>query len=299
MNLLEKLKVHFILMRPFAVLGIIPPFLLGIALSGDIKNIDLIFQAFLVEVAVLFGCHYENSYTDYLFKIDTIETTKGKPYTSASAILPSGRASKREVLVSFVLLYGVAFATSILWWLQGHFYLSIIVWLGILISTSYNWFGKRKGLGEVFVFLTFGVLTVLYGYFSSGGSVVDVWKPLLVSIIPGILWKDFYTLDQYMDAKMDKSCGVINLAIKMLELEFKPSRYVEFGYMLINNYHLFLILIGVLPAITYIAIISSLIYYANIMIVDKNIKKGIILSLTGCFSYVMLMVIALFYTKIA
>ena len=40
MSLKEKLYIHWILLRPFAILGLIPPFLLGVLIAMQTVKID-------------------------------------------------------------------------------------------------------------------------------------------------------------------------------------------------------------------------------------------------------------------
>ena len=98
----SRLKVHWILLRPFATAGLIPPMLLGYVMAGA-NDLITFLLAFIGATLILYGTHYHNSYSDYVRGIDRGVTAKA--YTSASAVLPRGWVSVNEVIAGTFILY--------------------------------------------------------------------------------------------------------------------------------------------------------------------------------------------------
>ena len=287
---MNKIEIHWILMRPFAILGLIPPFLLGALMSSCQVGFDLIpsIMAFIGSSMILYASHYHNSYSDYISGVDTVETTyDSKGYTSASSILPRGLISTEEVMIFTVLLYMLGSLSWLVVILSTNMWAFIPYALGILCAVLYNEGGKYKGYGETLISFAFGLSITLAGYVPNAQS-IDIGI-IAVALIPGILWMLFYTIDQMSDSEFDKKCGIVNLAIKFLEYDFPISRYVEFGYLSVIIFHMYLILNNILPPQSLISIASIPLAFATILCVDKNPKKGGMMALASCGLYVLLL----------
>jgi len=284
---MNKLKVHWILLRPFATLGLIPPFLLGLFLAGGTNHLLLPAMAFIGSTFILYASHYHNSYSDYIRGVDTIETTAVKGYTLASTILPQGLISETEVKLVAAILYLLG-CVCWLFVICNTSILSMIPFtLGMLCAIAYNEIGKYRGWGEILMALSFGLSITLAGYIPIANTLT--WETLIVALIPGMLWGLFYTMDQYQDSQNDMKCGIVNLAIKFIEYHFPISRYLEFGFFTVLILHIYLILIGILPAQTFISIAATPIAFLAILSADTNPKKSGMLLLFAYGLYVLLM----------
>ena len=220
--------------------------------------------------------------------MDTLETTAdSKGYTSASSILPQRLITLEEVKMSAVFLY----ILSIFAWayvITSTTILSIIPFaIGLLCAIAYNEGGKYKGYGETLISFAFGLAITLAGYVPNTQWIT--FEIIEVALIPGILWMLFYTIDQMSDSEFDKKCGIVNLAIKFLEYDFPISRYIEFGYLIVLIFHIYLILNNILPPQTFIAIAATPLAFATILCVDKNPKKGGMMALMSYGIYVLLL----------
>ena len=277
-------------MRPFAILGLIPPFSLGALMAAHCGSINIVptALAFIGSTLILYASHYHNSYSDFINGVDTLETTSdSKGYTSASSILPQRLITLEEVKMSAVFLY----ILSIFAWayvITSTTILSIIPFaIGLLCAIAYNEGGKYKGYGETLISFAFGLAITLAGYVPNTQWIT--FEIIEVALIPGILWMLFYTIDQMSDSEFDKKCGIVNLAIKFLEYDFPISRYIEFGYLIVLIFHIYLILNNILPPQTFIAIAATPLAFATILCVDKNPKKGGMMALMSYGIYVLLL----------
>lgn len=291
---MASLKVWWVLLRPFAVLGIIPPLLLGFLLapSHDIQSFIL---SFVGTTAILFGTHLHNAISDYVRGIDKGETAKA--YTSASAILPRGLATLSEVKAATILCYAIGTLIFI--------YLSVIctplclipLAIGLFCGISYNEFGKYKGLGELDLGLAFGLGCVLAGYVPAAKSIS--LSPVLVSFIPGSLWDAFYVIDQYQDINFDKRLGIRNLAITLSGYNFPISRYVEFIFFIVLISHLFFILINLLPPSTFTALFAAPLMFLSILTCEAgDYRRGAVYLILTFGLYVMILDLALLWEVI-
>jgi len=280
----SRLKVHWILLRPFATAGLIPPMLLGYVMAGA-NDLITFLLAFIGATLILYGTHYHNSYSDYVRGIDRGVTAKA--YTSASAVLPRGWVSVNEVIAGTFILY----------------FLGVLVWVYLAVSKTplaiipmliglgcgilYNEHGKYKGYGELLLALAFGLASTLAGYIPVAGKISI--EPVLVALIPGILWSLFYTMDQYQDKDEDAKLGLRNIAITLSDNKFPISRYIEFGFFLVLVIHLFLILVGIIPPLSFISIAVSPLMFLAVLSADVNPRKSAIYLILTFGFYVLLM----------
>lgn len=285
---MNKLKVHWILLRPFATAGLVPPMLLGYALAGANDPLHFI-VAFIGATLILYGTHYHNSYSDYVRGID--RGTSGKAYTSASTLLPLGLVSKEEVIAGMTILYLSGIAVWI--WLSVNVtYLAVIpMILGLSCGILYNVHGKYKGYGELLLALAFGLAATLAGYIPVAKSISI--EPVLAALIPGILWSLFYTMDQYQDKDIDSRVGLRNIAIILSDNQFPMSRYLEFGFFLTLAIHLYLILVGVLAPSTFVSIITVPLMFLSILSADTNPRKSAAYLILTFGIYVLVMGLAM------
>jgi len=287
---MNKLKVHWILLRPFAAAGVLVSMLLGFLLAGA-NDITTFIIAFIGSAFILFGVHYHNSLSDFLKGIDRGETAKA--YTAASEILPKGYATVMEVLLGTLILYAAG----------------IVVWTWIAITTTplalippligmgcgvaYNTFGKYKGLGEVLLALAFGLASTLAGYVPVARTIT--LTPVLAALIPGILFGLFYTIDQWQDKDRDSKLGIVNIAIILSRRNFPISRYLEFGFFVALIVHLYLILLGILPAMTFLSIAATPLMFLAVLTADTDPRLSSVYTLLVFGFYVVLMDIGLVF----
>lgn len=288
---MQRWKVHWILLRPFATAGLIPPMLLGFALADQMtwEALGLLMWAFVGAMFILYGTHYHNSYSDFVKGLDVLDPDlTPKKYTSGSQILPKGLASVREVVAGCILLYGLGLLTWIILAVHvGSIIVLIPGLIGLGCGISYNIWGKYKGYGELHLALSFGLGSTLGGYLPI--NPVLSWDPFLASVIPAALWSLFYTIDQYQDREEDAMWGLKNLAMKLDEYPFPISRFLQMGYTFTMFYHLILVNIGLFSPLTFISILTIPLMFMSIAEADNNPKKAGVLTILTFGFYVILM----------
>lgn len=131
---------------------------------------------------------------------------------------------------------------------QDHFLYAIIFFLlglsAIVAAIKYtigeNAYGY-KGLGDVFVFIFFGLVSVLGTYFLYARELY--WAALLPAAAIGMLSAGVLNLNNMRDRISDKKSGKITLVVKMGE-----SKAKNYHYILILGAIFFLIIFTVLTA---------------------------------------------------
>jgi len=289
---MASLKVWWVLLRPFAVLGTLPPLLLGFLLS-ECRDLSSFILSFAGTTAILFATHLHNSLSDYARGIDRGETAKA--YTSASSILPLGLASVGEVRDGAITLYTAGSLIFVYLSLTRTPLCLIPLAIGLFCGISYNEFGKYRGLGELDLGLAFGMGCTLAGYIPSACDVS--LAPVLVSFIPGALWDAFYCVDQLQDAQFDQRFGIRNLATVLCGYNFPVSRYIEFIFFIVLVSHLFFILIGLLPPSTFLSLTTASLMFLSILTCEaRDYRRGAIYLILTFGLYVMILNLALLFS---
>lgn len=116
-----------------------------------------------------------------------------------------------------------------------------------------------KGLGDVFVFVFFGLVSVVGGYFLYAKAIPEfVWLPATAI---GLWSTAVLHLNNMRDRESDEKAGKITMAVKLGE---KKSKY----------YHAFLILGGALAALLYLIDSAVDNYYAAIPMAPVGVLIG-------------------------
>jgi len=166
--------------------------------------------AMVVALAIQVGTNYANDYSD------GIKGTDGEDRVGPLRLVGSGLASpssvKRAALSAFAVagVAGLALAAAVGWWL-------ILVGL---VCFAAGWFytgGPRPygyaGLGEVFVFVFFGVVATV------GSTYVQVqqfsWLAFTSSIAVGCLATALLVINNLRDIPTDAGSGKRTLAVKL------------------------------------------------------------------------------------
>ena len=167
--------------------------------------------ALLVALALQVGVNFANDYSDGVRGSDSAERRVGP-----MRLVGSGRASPRQVkLAAFgcflvACCAGLALAAVTSWWLVA---------VGAL-AVAAAWFytgGPRpygyRGLGELSVFLFFGVAAVAGTAFVQMGRFS--WLGLAASVPAGLLSCALLMINNLRDIRSDSESGKVTLAVRM------------------------------------------------------------------------------------
>ena len=161
--------------------------------------------ALLVAVAMIVGVNYANDYSDGIRGTDDVRA-------GPLRLVGSKLAAPRAVLTAAVVSLGVAAAAGVvLAWFSAPW---LIVVGALCIAGAWLYTGGSKpygylGLGEVAVFVFFGLVAVL------GTQYTQDWVGLALAVAMGALSSAVLVANNLRDIPTDKESGKITLAVRL------------------------------------------------------------------------------------
>lgn len=208
--------------RPRTLPAAVAPVLVGTALAwhdgrliGAAAALCLLF-ALLVQI----GTNFANDYFDFVKGADT--AARVGPRRAVAAGLVSPATMKRAMILTFV----AAFAAGLGLLLWGGPWILVIGVTSILCGIAYTggpYPLAYHGLGDVFVFIFFGLVAVCGTYFVQAGTVT--LDALLAGTAIGVLSANILVVNNYRDVETDAAAGKRTLVVR---LGRKAAR-VQFG----------------------------------------------------------------------
>lgn len=195
--------------RPKTLAAGIAPVIVGTAFAGYNANAFNFFLALVVGVGLQVGVNYANDYSDGIKGSDSDRVGPVRLVGSGAA---TPEAVKRAALIaiSIAALAGLLLSARSSWILLALGALSIIAaWTYTGGPKPYGYFA----LGEVSVFLFFGLIATLGTYFAHVGSLS--FEVALASFAMGSLACAILVLNNLRDLVSDKAVGKITLAVKI------------------------------------------------------------------------------------
>ncbi len=254
----KKLKIWYNAIRaPFLVAGI-PSVLLGTILAYITHNVfdPILFVLTLIGIVIgHISVNLLNDYYDHKLNTDVVNQSYIRPFSGGSRVLQMGLLSPLEVLsiglISLLIFLGIGiYITLIRGW--------IIIALGLIgafFIYSYNAPPLRlsgKGLGELVVGISFGILIALGSYVVQTG--VISYAPIYVSIPVTITVALILLINEFPDYEADKSTGRRNLVVI---LGRRRARWVYIaGIVILYGYILVASVTGLISMYSLIALIS-------------------------------------------
>ncbi len=205
------MRIWLLAARPRTLPAAVAPVLVGTALAIHVGR----FHA-LAFVAALFGALFiqigtnlSNDYSDAHRGADT-EDRLGPVRVTAGGLVPP-----RQVLVATYLTFGLAVLCGVYliavagWWLLAIGAASILA--GVLYTGGPRPYGY-EGLGEVFVFLFFGIVAVAGSYYVQRKDLP--WEPFVLAIPVGLLIAAILVVNNIRDLETDRRAGKRTLAVR-------------------------------------------------------------------------------------
>ena len=216
------LRIWVMAARPRTLPAAIAPVLVGTALAGseDVFR-PLAFAAALIgSVFIQIGTNLSNDYSDARRGADT-EERLGPVRVTAGGLVPP-----RKVLVATWLAFGIAVAAGAYLTVLVGWELLVIGAASILAGVLYTG-GPRpygyEGLGEVFVFLFFGVVAVAGSYYVQTEDLERLAFSLAVPV--GLLSAAILMVNNIRDLDTDRRAGKRTLAVRL----GRPRAVAVFG----------------------------------------------------------------------
>jgi 1,4-dihydroxy-2-naphthoate octaprenyltransferase len=195
--------------RPKTLGAAIAPVIVGTAFAGYDAEPTNFILALLVALALQIGVNYANDYSDGVRGTDD---DRVGPIRLVGSGLAKPEAVKRAAFLSFFV---AAFAGLILS-ARTEWYLLIIGALAIIAAWTYTGGPKPYGyqaLGEISVFIFFGLVATLGTYFVQVGSIS--WPVILAAISMGLLATAILNVNNLRDLERDDKSGKRTLAVRL------------------------------------------------------------------------------------
>jgi 1,4-dihydroxy-2-naphthoate octaprenyltransferase len=198
--------------RPRTLPAAVAPVLVGTALgASEGAWRPLAFACALIgSVFIQIGTNLSNDYSDARRGADT-DDRLGPVRVTAGGLMPP-----RQVLVGTYLAFGIAVAAGIYLIAVAGIELLLVGAVSILAGVLYTG-GPRpygyEGLGEVFVFLFFGVVAVVGSYFVQTERLS--LEALMISVPVGLLATAIIVVNNVRDVDTDRRAGKRTLAVRL------------------------------------------------------------------------------------
>jgi 1,4-dihydroxy-2-naphthoate octaprenyltransferase len=210
---LSPLKLWLLAARPRTLPAAVAPVLVGTALAAgpedEFKPLAFI-CALLGSVFIQIGTNLSNDYSDARRGADT-EDRLGPVRVTAGGLMPP-----RTVLIGTWVAFGLAVAAGTYLIATAGWELLVVGLASILAGVLYTG-GPRpygyEGLGEVFVFLFFGVVAVTGSYFVQTEHLR--WEAFALSVPIGLLSAAILLVNNIRDADTDRRAGKRTLAVRL------------------------------------------------------------------------------------
>jgi 1,4-dihydroxy-2-naphthoate polyprenyltransferase len=199
--------------RPRTLPAAIAPVLVGTAaavqVSGEIRVVAFI-AALVGSIFIQIGTNLANDYSDARRGADTADRLGPVRVTSSGLVAP------RRVLVATWVAFAVAVAAGIYLATVAGVVILIVGAASILAGVLYTG-GPRpygyEGLGELFVFLFFGLVAVNGSYYVQLER-LD-WLPFGLSLGVGFLATAILVVNNVRDLETDRRAGKMTLAVRL------------------------------------------------------------------------------------
>lgn len=221
---ISKLQSWILASRPRTLPAALVPVMVGSALAiyHGIFYPAYSIVALLCSILIQIGTNFTNDLYDYLKGTDT-EERKGP-----LRVLASGLISVNEMKWGIFLVFFTAFVLGLyLVYSVG----LMILWIGIfsiiagLAYTAGPFPLAYNGLGDLFVFLFFGIVGTVGTYYLHAQQFTSL--AFLISLPVGALITNILIVNNYRDIDEDKKAGKNTLAV-LLGREFSRYEYIFF-----------------------------------------------------------------------
>jgi 1,4-dihydroxy-2-naphthoate octaprenyltransferase len=208
------MRIWLMAARPRTLPAAVAPVLVGTAAAvesaGELPRLAAFFAALVGSIFIQIGTNLANDYSDARRGADSADRLGPVRVTSSGLVAP------QRVLVATWIAFAVAVACGIYLTVVAGIVILLIGALSIAAGVLYTG-GPRpygySGLGEVFVFLFFGLVAVNGSYYVQVEQLDAL--PLGLSIAVGFLATAILVVNNVRDAETDRRVGKMTLAVRM------------------------------------------------------------------------------------
>ena len=205
-------RIWLMAARPRTLPAAVAPVLVGTALAGYagvfhwLRFVAALLGAILIQV----GTNLSNDYSDARRGADA-EDRLGPVRVTAGGLVPP-----RQVLIATYVTFGLAILVGVYLIVVAGWQLLLVGVASILAGVAYTGGPKPygyEGLGEVFVFLFFGVVAVAGSYFVQVRSLS--WEAFALSVPVGLLAAAILVVNNVRDIDSDRRAGKRTSAVRL------------------------------------------------------------------------------------
>lgn len=206
-----NLKVWIEASRPKTLPAAIIPVLVGTALAAAHGRADYGVAAVCLAFALLvqIGTNFANDYFDFVQGADTPERVGPRRAVAAGLVAP------RTMLAATWLVLGIAFVVGLLLIRAGGWILLPVGVVSILCAVAYTggpYPLGYNGLGDLFVFLFFGLVAVCATFYVQVGTIGA--DAVACAAAVGLLAANILVANNYRDAETDGRAGKRTLVVR-------------------------------------------------------------------------------------
>ena len=225
---MPRWRVWLLAARPRTLPAAVTPVLVGTALAVSRGKFDpLVFVATLaVSLLLQIGANFANDVFDFLKGADVARR-------GPTRVTQSGLLSSREMLLSTGAIFALAAIAGLYLVSVGGMPFLVIGALAILSALAYTggpWPLGYHGLGDVFVFIFFGLVGVVGVYYLQAREVA--LEAVAASIPVGLLITNILVVNNLRDIETDRAAGKRTLAVRFGD---KATRR-QYAMLLILSY---------------------------------------------------------------
>jgi 1,4-dihydroxy-2-naphthoate octaprenyltransferase len=198
--------------RPRTLPAAVAPVLVGTALAathGTFRPLSFL-AALIGALFIQIGTNLSNDYSDARRGADT-EDRLGPVRVTAGGLVPP-----RQVLVATWVAFGIAVLAGTYLIATAGWELLLVGAASILAGVLYTG-GPRpygyEGLGEVFVFLFFGVVAVAGSYYAQREELA--WEAFVLAVPVGLIAAAILVVNNTRDLETDRRAGKRTLAVRL------------------------------------------------------------------------------------
>lgn len=204
-------SIWFDAARPRTLPAAVAPVLVGTALAQRDQAMDLAAAGLCLGFALLIqiGTNFANDYFDFVKGADTAARVGPRRAVAAGLIAPGTMRRAMWIMFAAAFFCGLGL---IAW---GGPWLLVVGVTSILCGYAYTggpWPLGYHGLGDIFVFVFFGLVAVGATYFVQAGTVSA--DALLVAVPIGLLSANILVVNNYRDVETDAAAGKRTLAVR-------------------------------------------------------------------------------------
>jgi 1,4-dihydroxy-2-naphthoate polyprenyltransferase len=208
----SALRIWLMAARPRTLPAAVAPVLVGTALAstqGTFRPLTFV-AAMVGALFIQVGTNLSNDYSDARRGADT-EDRLGPVRVTAGGLVPP-----RQVLLATYVAFGAAVLAGAYLIATAGWELLLVGAASILAGVLYTG-GPRpygyEGLGEVFVFLFFGVVAVAGSYFAQVEELA--WEAIVLAVPVGLLASAILVVNNVRDLETDRRAGKRTLAVRL------------------------------------------------------------------------------------